>query len=123
MSEYGLISDDFVIALCAHSATTNPIEDVGILKRQCWLLVASSGRICHGYQRIVSEKNRVFLLLLVHVKLKVTEEKREKKGKSQEDRIRQHATADSVFEYFANYKVISQSGLCDFQFHQLTFYM
>lgn len=52
------------------------------------------------------------------MKLKVTEEKREKKGKSQEDRIRQHATADSVFEYFANYKVISQSGLCDFQFHQ-----
>ena len=38
------------------------------------------------------------------------EEKREKKGKSQEDRIRQHATADSVFEYFANYKVISESG-------------
>ena len=28
----------------------------------------------------------------------------------QEDRIRQHATADSVFEYFANYKVISESG-------------
>ena len=56
------------------------------------------------------------------MKLKVTEEKREKKGKSQEDRIRQHATADSVFEYFANYKVISQSGLCDFQFHQMTFY-
>merc|ERR1719430_2580061 len=41
---------------------------------------------------------------------KVVEEKREKKGKSQEDRIRQHATADSVFEYFANYKVISESG-------------
>merc|ERR1719308_750553 len=41
---------------------------------------------------------------------KVMEEKREKKGKSQEDRIRQHATADSVFEYFANYKVISESG-------------
>merc|ERR1711863_9485 len=38
------------------------------------------------------------------------EEKKEKKGKSQEDRIRQHATADSVFEYFANYKVISDSG-------------
>jgi len=38
------------------------------------------------------------------------EEKKEKKGKSQEDRIRQHATADSVFEYFANYKVISESG-------------
>merc|ERR1712110_132471 len=41
---------------------------------------------------------------------KVTEEKKEKKGKTQEDRIRQHATADSVFEYFANYKVISESG-------------
>jgi len=41
---------------------------------------------------------------------KVVEEKREKKGKTQEDRIRQHATADSVFEYFANYKVISESG-------------
>ena len=38
------------------------------------------------------------------------EEKKEKKGKSQEDRIRKHATADSVFEYFANYKVISESG-------------
>ena len=43
---------------------------------------------------------------------KVVEEKREKKGKTQEDRIRQHATADSVFEYFANYKVVSESGLC-----------
>ena len=41
------------------------------------------------------------------------EEKREKKGKTQEDRIRQHATADSVFEYFANYKVISESGPCE----------
>ena len=44
---------------------------------------------------------------------KVVEERREKKGKTQEDRIRQHATADSVFEYFANYKVISESGPCE----------
>merc|ERR1712066_460499 len=41
-------------------------------------------------------------------KVEKMEEKR--KGKSQEDRIRQHATADNVFEYFATYKVISESG-------------
>merc|ERR1712066_51678 len=41
-------------------------------------------------------------------KVEKVEEKR--KGKSQEDRIRQHATADNVFEYFATYKVISESG-------------
>merc|ERR1712203_394443 len=47
-------------------------------------------------------------LLAEEVKTRKVEEKR--KGKSQEDRIRQHATADNVFEYFATYKVISESG-------------
>ena len=37
----------------------------------------------------------------------------------QEDRIRQHATADNVFEYFATYKVISESGLEAFSINYL----
>ena len=58
-------------------------------------------------------------------KRKASEEKKMIMGKSQEDRIRldpsccqddnefhgrQYATADNVFDYFANYQVISESG-------------
>jgi len=49
-------------------------------------------------------------LLLAEQEVKEKKEKKMVLGKSQEDRIRQYATADNVFDYFANYQVISESG-------------